>query len=196
MADASLDSDVVFHEYGHGLTWRMIGGMSGPIAGAIGEGASDGVALLMNDGDVVGEYSSGVPEGIRRYPYSGYRLTYSDVTGAEVHDDGEVFAAIVYDLKDRFTHAVGPGSFPTVEDAVKRLYDYYVDGMNFTPATPTFEQMRDGMLQSAGGIGADSCLIWKSFAKFGVGTGAKATISRRGAVSITESFTLPNTCTP
>ena len=196
MADASLDSDVVFHEYGHGLTWRMIGGMSGPIAGAIGEGASDGVALLMNDGDVVGEYSSGVPEGIRRYRYSGYPLTYSDVTGAEVHDDGEVFAAIVYDLKDRFTHAVGPGSFPTVEEAVKKLYDYYVDGMNFTPATPTFEQMRDGMLQSAGGIGADSCLIWKSFAKFGVGTGAKATISRRGAVSITETFTLPNTCTP
>ena len=33
--DASLDADIVFHEYGHGLTWRMIGGMDGPIAGAI-----------------------------------------------------------------------------------------------------------------------------------------------------------------
>ena len=38
--DGSLDSDIVFHEYGHGLTWRMIGGMSGPLAGAIGEGAA------------------------------------------------------------------------------------------------------------------------------------------------------------
>jgi hypothetical protein len=38
--DGDLDADIVFHEYGHGLTWRMIGGMSGPLAGAIGEGAS------------------------------------------------------------------------------------------------------------------------------------------------------------
>ncbi len=36
--DGDFDSDVVFHEYGHGLTWRMIGGMSGALAGAIGEG--------------------------------------------------------------------------------------------------------------------------------------------------------------
>jgi hypothetical protein len=28
--DGSLDSNIVYHEYGHGLTWRMIGGMSGP----------------------------------------------------------------------------------------------------------------------------------------------------------------------
>lgn len=186
MADASLDSDVVYHEYGHGLTWRMIGGMSGPIAGAIGEGASDGVALLVNEGDVVGEYSAGVPEGIRRHRYSAYPLTYGDVTGAEVHDDGEVFAAIVYDLKERF----GPSGVGT-------LFDYYVDGMNFTPATPTFEAMRDGMLQSAANAGGgDSCRIWKSFAKFGVGVGAKATISRRGTLSIAESFTVPASCTP
>ncbi len=44
--DASLDSDVVYHEVCHGLTWRMIGRMSGPLAGAIGEGMSDGCALL------------------------------------------------------------------------------------------------------------------------------------------------------
>ena len=50
-------------------------------------GQSDGVALLMNDGDVVGEYSAGVSEGIRRYPYFGYPLTYGDVTGDEVLDD-------------------------------------------------------------------------------------------------------------
>ena len=27
--DGDLDSDIVYHEYGHGLTWRMIGDMSG-----------------------------------------------------------------------------------------------------------------------------------------------------------------------
>ena len=55
--DSSLDADIVDHEYGHGLTWRMIGSMSGPIAGAIGEGMGDVLALLFNDDDVVGEYS-------------------------------------------------------------------------------------------------------------------------------------------
>jgi extracellular elastinolytic metalloproteinase len=186
MADASLDSDVVFHEYGHGLTWRMIGGMSGPIAGAIGEGASDGVALLVNAGDVVGEYSAGNRTGIRRYPYRAYPLTYGAVNGAEVHDDGEVFAAIVYRLKENF-QAAGV--------AVSELFDYYVDGMNFTPSTPAFEDMRDGMLQSAANasLGHD-CLIWKSFADFGVGVGARAIVSRRGTVTITESRALPLSC--
>jgi hypothetical protein len=185
MTDASLDSDVVFHEYGHGLTWRMIGGMSGAISGAIGEGASDGVALLMNDDDRVGEYSAGDPNGIRRFPYNGYPNTYSDVTGAEVHDDGEIFAAIVYDLKQRFLAAGVP---------VTTLFDYYVDGMNFTPSSPAFEDMRDGMLQSAANAGgAHSCLIWRSFAQFGVGVGAQAVL--RGArLGIQESFTVPTSC--
>ena len=41
MRDGDLDSDIVWHEYGHGLTWRMIGKMSGPLGGAIGEGMAD-----------------------------------------------------------------------------------------------------------------------------------------------------------
>jgi extracellular elastinolytic metalloproteinase len=184
MTDASLDSDVVFHEYGHGLTWRMIGGMSGPMAGAVGEGASDGVALLMNAGDRIGEYSSGDANGIRRHPYAGYPNTYADVTGSEVHDDGEVFAAIVYDLKDAFTLANLPTS---------TLFAYYVDGMNYIPATPAFEHMRDGMLQSAVNDSVSSCLIWRSFAKFGVGVGARATV-RGSRVSVTESFNVPASC--
>ena len=72
MRDSALDSDVVWHEYGHGLTWRMIGGMSGPVAGAIGEGMSDVLALLVNGNDVVGEYAASDPAGIRSAPYTDY----------------------------------------------------------------------------------------------------------------------------
>ena len=57
--DGDLNSDIVYHEYGHGLTWRMIGTMSGPQAGAIGEGASDALAFLVNGDDRIGEYSIG-----------------------------------------------------------------------------------------------------------------------------------------
>ena len=100
--DGSIDADIVFHEYGHGLTWRMIGGMSGPLAGAIGEGMSDGLAMLVNGDDVIGEYSYGNPLGIRRYRYEGYPLTYADVDwrrgaqrrrdlrGHRLEDDGAV----------------------------------------------------------------------------------------------------------
>ena len=70
--DSALDSDIVYHEYGHGLSWRMIGHMSGAIAGAIGEGNSDGIAMLINGDDVMGEYGTSSPVGFRRFPYAGY----------------------------------------------------------------------------------------------------------------------------
>ncbi len=63
--DGDLDSDIVYHEYGHGLTWRMIGDMSGAIAGAIGEGMSDTLAIYFNGDDRVGEYST---NNAKRHP--------------------------------------------------------------------------------------------------------------------------------
>jgi hypothetical protein len=35
----------------------------------------------------------GNPAGIRRYSDAGCPLTYKDVTGAEVHNDGEIHGA-------------------------------------------------------------------------------------------------------
>ena len=66
--DGDLDSDIVYHEYGHGLTWRMIGDMSGAFAGAIGEGMSDTLATYFNGDDRVGEYSTNNANGIRSAP--------------------------------------------------------------------------------------------------------------------------------
>jgi len=184
--DGDLDSDIVFHEYGHGLTWRMIGGMSGPLAGAIGEGAADVNAFLINGDDRIGEYAYSDPIGIRRYPYENYPLTYSDVTGAGVHADGEIYAAAMWQVLENYL-AAGL----TADD----LHGDFVDGMNYTPATPTFESMRDGMLEAiATGYPERGCLIWKGFAASGIGVGAKGTVSRRGTVSITESFVVPTTC--
>jgi len=191
--DGDLDSDIVYHEYGHGLSWRMIGGMSGPLAGAIGEGASDVVSFLINGGDVVGEYSTASPGGIRRDPYSSYPRTYSDVDGGEVHDDGEIYAAAMYAVLQNYLTAG-----LTADDV---LGDF-VDGMNFTPSTPAFEDMRDGMLAS---INASTivdkatrvCAVWQGFAAFGIGDGAAGTVSRQGVVTITESFAVPNgVCAP
>ena len=185
MRDGDLDSDIVFHEYGHGLTWRMIGRMSGPLAGAVGEGMSDVVALIMNEDDRVGEYSFSDSRGIRRFPYAGYPLTYSDVTGAEVHNDGEIYGAIGWRLVELFGLA-----------RKETLFGYMVDGMNYTPAKPTYEQMRDGILASVANSAeqaGDPCLVWQAFAQYGVGVGAKS-VARGSRVTITESFALPAEC--
>ena len=183
--DGALDSDVVYHEYGHGLTWRMIGGMSGPLAGAIGEGASDGVAMLVNGNDRPGQYAASSAAGIRRHPYSGYPLTYGAVTGAEVHDDGEIYAAVVWRLIELF----GPARR-------SELFTYYVDAMNFIPTTPSYEQMRDGMLQAVatGPVPADRCTIWAAFAQFGIGVGATGVANGDGTVTIHETFAKPGDC--
>lgn len=197
--DGDLDADIVFHEYCHGLTWRMIGGMSGPLAGAIGEGMSDVCAMMLTTwnaagvlipgADAIGEYSFSASIGIRRQRYDGYNLiTYGDIQGTEVHNDGEVYAAIGWRMMELFGAA-------RKDD----LFGYMVDGMNYTPATPTFEQMRDGILQSVAltpsADAQDSCRVWNAFAQFGVGVGAKATVGRR-SLTIVESFALPAGCSP
>ena len=186
--DGDLDSDIPWHEYGHGLTWRMIGSMSGPMSGAIGEGNSDVLSIWTNDNDVVGEYSFANPNGIRSEPYTGYSRTYGDFDGGSVHFDGEIYAAIMWDLKTRYE---------TEGISLDTGWDDMVGGMNFTPAGPAFEDMRDGILAQADA--SRDCLIWESFAKFGVGVNAEGSVSGGGPfgggnVNVTEDFSVPAEC--
>ena len=187
MIDGDLDADIVFHEYGHGLTWRMIGSMSGKLAGAVGEGAADVNAFLHNGNDVIGEYAASDPRGIRRNRYSGYPLTYANVTGNGVHIDGEIYAAAMWRVLELYRVA------GLADDD---LHGDFVDGMNYTPAGPAFEDMRDGMLTSIAGrfgVSPRRCMVWSGFAQYGIGVGAQGTATRKG-VSITPSFIKPADC--
>jgi hypothetical protein len=177
--DGDLDSDIVFHEYGHGLTWRMIGSMSGPMSGAIGEGMSDVLAVVLNGDDRVGEYSANEPKGIRSAVYTNYPRTYGDVTGAGgVHFDGEVYGAIGWKLRELYL-AGGLTETDLLRDIVQ--------GMRFTPAAPNFQQMRDGILAATS---TNDCKVWTAFAQYGVGQGATSSVSG-STVTVTESFTIP-----
>jgi hypothetical protein len=187
--DGDLDSDIIWHEYGHGLTWRMIGGMSGPMSGAIGEGMGDVLAILNNNNDTVGEYSTDDPIGIRSAAYTNYPRTYGDFSGNSVHFDGEIYAATIWRLW---------GIFQANSVSQDELFDYLIGGMNFTPAGPSFEDMRDGILLAAAGSGHE-CLIWEAFADFGVGVGAQGSVKGGGPfgggkVTITEDFSQPAQC--
>ncbi len=185
--DAAFDADVIYHEYGHGLTWRVVDQMDGLLSGAVGEGASDVLAFLMTDNDVIGEYVSQRPaSGVRRYRYASYPLTYASVNGASVHADGEIYAAAMW----RLYELMGPARR---ED----LLAYFVDGLNYTRPDPSHEHMRDGLLQ-AGANGprpADRCAVWTAFAQFGIGVGASGVVDPDfGTVAITPSTAKPADC--
>src|SRR6185369_4118964 len=105
--DGDLDGDVVLHEYGHGVSNRLIGngsGLGGIQSGAMGEGWSDYWACSNYNDGVMGEYVVASSAGIRRAPYTvpaaSVHDSYADVGvgGFEVHNDSEVWAAALWDL--------------------------------------------------------------------------------------------------
>lgn len=183
--DGDVDSDIVWHEYGHGLTWRMIDHMSGPLAGAIGEGMADVLAIIVNDHDRVAEYSTGNELGLRSQPYANYTRTYGDIVGTQVHFDGEVYGAIGWRLWKNFQSAGR-----SADDVLAIL----VNGMNYTPQQPTYEDMRDGILAPLTNT-ADRCRVWEAFAHYGVGVGARGKPQGQKA-TVSESFAVPTACQP
>lgn len=166
--DSSVDGDVVFHEYGHGISNRLIGNgstaLSGIQSGAMGEGWSDYWAITINNDGSVGEYVTNNPAGIRRAAYSvpaaAVHDSYADLGSVSVHNDGEVWAATLWDLRTQLGAATS---------------DLLVlNGMKFTPNRPSFLNARDGILQADQNLnaGANRCAIWTVFARHGMGVSA------------------------
>jgi extracellular elastinolytic metalloproteinase len=187
--DGDLDSDIVFHEYGHGLTWRMVGNMSGAVSGAIGEGASDTVAFFLNGDDRIGEYSFSDPvNGIRRHRYEGYDKTYADYCsgGCEVHNDGEIYAAAMWSFRTRAL-ALGLSN-----DAALSVW---VHSLDRAPAGPSFENMRDALgAEAATTSHALYCAAHAAFADFGVGAGSSLRTKGTKSATVVTSTALPSDC--
>lgn len=175
--DSSVDADVVFHEFGHGISNRLIGNgstaLQGIQSGAMGEGWSDYWAITMNGDGAVGEYVTNNPNGIRRAVYTVPAATvhdsYADICfrGCEVHNDGEVWAATLWDLRTQLGAATAD-----------RLV---LNGMKFTPIRPSFLDARDGILQADQNLngGANFCAIWVVFARHGMGVSAVGNDGRK-----------------
>jgi Zn-dependent metalloprotease len=186
--DSSVDGDVVFHEYGHGISNRLIGNgstaLSGTQSGAMGEGWSDYWATTINGDGAVGEYVTANPNGIRRAAYTVPANTvhdsYADVCagGCQVHRDGEVWAATLWDLRTQLGAA-------TTDLLV-------LNGMKFTPTRPSFLNARDGILQADQNLngGANRCAIWTVFARHGMGVSA---VGNDGTTHVAASD-LPSDC--
>lgn len=175
----AFDSDVVFHEFMHGVTNRLVGGpmnvnaLDSPQSGGMGEGWGDYVACTINETTVVGSWVLDDEAGIRAFPYdSDFPDNFGDLGAGryhEVHNIGEIWCATLMEMNRR----IGA-------DLAVRLV---VDGMKLSPANPSFLNMRDAILAALDNMlaaeqvhenrhGEATDGIWAAFAKFGMGPGA------------------------
>ena len=206
--DGDVDGDIVWHEYGHGLSFRLVDNLNGGMGGAVGEGASDTLALVYYDEDRLGEYSTGDSfGGIRSHAYDDYEntgRTYESIADnfSDIHFNGELYAASMWDLWTRYRD----GGVNAPQD---QMFDDIVDGMKATvyELVPTFPDMRDGLLIATGGTtdptGSPTdvqrwCAVWHAFAKYGVGVSQSTSFRLLGRFRIrwtwSEAFDVPGQC--
>jgi len=200
----AFDSTVVFHEFTHGVTNRLVGGPANAQAleahqsGGMGEGWSDYIACTINNRTVVGDWVVGDPDGIRGFPYtSDFPDSFGDLgTGRYSgftsqgrrwpHPIGEIWCATLLEMNRNIGANLG--------------VQLVVDALKLTPANPSFLDARDAILAALEGMRESGHLaagehaaarrgIWEAFARFGMGPNAQ---SNGAALSgIVADFTPP-----
>lgn len=190
LIDGDLDNGVIAHEYGHGISGRLVGiGCLGN-AEQMGEGWSDFFTLVtsvQSENDLrdrgIGAFVSrqtSTGAGIRRFKYSPDMnispITYDDVilfTG--VHAVGEVWNNMLWDLYWALVDEHGFNLDPSDMTAGNNIaIQLVMDGLKFTPCSPGFVDGRDAILlaDQVNNGGENQCLIWETFARRGLGFGA------------------------
>lgn len=196
--DGSYDSVVIAHEYGHGITSRLIGG---PFTidclnndEQMAEGWCDwfGTILTIQPGDVgedkrqIGNYYFNKPidrNGVRRYPYTTNIAinphTYNSIQSTQIpHGVGSVWANMLWEMTWELIEAHGfdPNVYnftgDTSQDAGNVVALALVtEALKFTRCQPGFVNARDAILQADRAIynGYNQCFIWNAFAKRGLG---------------------------
>jgi Fungalysin metallopeptidase (M36)/Fungalysin/Thermolysin Propeptide Motif len=186
--DSSLDATIPTHEIMHGVTNRLTGGpqsgcLATDIARSLGEGWSDFLAMFVTQrsgiySDVImGGY---VKEGgVRTRPYSidmGINnLTLSVIKDEDdVHVIGEFWMSALYEVYCLFVDKHGFSS--NLMDAGQRkgnimMMVIIMTGLKLQACNPGFVQARDAIIaaDNASFKGENFCIIWKGFAKRGLG---------------------------
>ena len=175
---------MIEHEYAHGLSTRYVAGgeaLGSQQAGSMGEGWGDwyGLNYLHREGlyakSVVGEYVTGNPvRGIRNWAYDDNPTNFGDIgydlTGPEVHADGEIWTATLWELRKKLVAQYGQAQGSEV---AARLV---TDAMPLSAPDPSFLDMRDAILAADTDRyhGANTDAIWTVFAHRGAGASASS----------------------
>ncbi|MEP9363790.1 M36 family metallopeptidase [Nocardioides sp. CN2-186] len=223
-SNSADDAGIVFHEYAHGLSGRLVLTSTGVPAlksfqaGSMGEAWSDWYAMdflvtegletdLPGDGDfLVGRYPTGglgarsealdCPVGSVASGCAGSGTagpggyTYGDLTRIaadkkgttfpEVHQDGEIWAQTLWQVRDRLGSA--------------KSLSLVTRAMELSPPNPSFLDMRNAILlaDQVAYDGADAATLWSVFAARGMGFFADT----RGGNDFhpREDFSVPPAC--
>jgi extracellular elastinolytic metalloproteinase len=197
----AFDSSVVFHEFTHGVTNRLVGGpandraLEAPQSSGMGEGWGDYIACTINNATVVGDWVVNDPAGIRDFPYDSNFPDHFGKLGTgrytEEHNIGEIWCATLMEMNRNVGKVLG--------------LQLVVDALKLTPANPSFLDARDAILAALDALSQAGKLtssqfdtardgIWKAFAKFAMGPAAQsngATLS-----GIVGDFNIPPTTPP
>jgi extracellular elastinolytic metalloproteinase len=188
----------------------------------MGEGWSDFFALMLTNkpGDnasvprAMGTYASGEAisgDGIRPAKYSPDFLindyTYGDTIGMEflngstmvpdVHSIGFVWATMLWDLHWQYVAKYGYASNVTsnTTNGSSRVLQLVTDALKLQACSPTFIDGRNAILQAELNTtqGVDKCMIWRTFAKRGLGVNASAG-SKTNINDQVQDFSVPADC--
>ena len=159
--------------------------------------------------DITSTFKDNYYFSIRRYPYSADMtknpLTFKHI-GANVmlpagpprNPTRRRQSGSAQRGRDLVLRAMGgvrqPGRRRTAtRSAEKRMLQYVVGGLKLTPSNPTFLQARNAILSAAGALQpADVPLIWKGFAKRGMGKDAVGPAATSTTLTgVVESFGVP-----
>ncbi|NTX63508.1 metalloprotease [Myxococcus sp. CA051A] len=212
--DGDLDSGVIVHEYGHGISNRLVGGPSNVSCltnrQQPGEGLSDFLALVYTarasdtgpQGRGIGTYvlnQAITGPGLRTQRYSTSALvntwTFESINTMTVpHGVGSVFAQALWEV---YWALVTQWGFSTdLYDATgnagnQRMLLYFTEGLKRTACNPTFLQTRDGIISAATTLhgGEDVCRMWNAFAAIGLGSNATNAVD-----SARNGFAVPPSC--
>jgi extracellular elastinolytic metalloproteinase len=144
--------DMVIHEYGHGVSHRMVGGpgasgcLGGDQSSALGEAWSDVFAASLFDDETFIEHFY---EGAGRDRDLRHDLTYDELCEiwdfgggpCEEHVDGLIFGGTLWDLRQSM-EALDP------VNGVDDFNRIVLRGLASTPCNPTFIDARDGILDA------------------------------------------------
>lgn len=195
--DGDFDNGIIAHEYGHGISNKLIGG---PVNAAcmtnaeqMGEGWSDWFALMlqMKTGDLgttpreIGTYAINQPTtgvGIRNFPYSTDMalnpLTLVNSNDDESHNRGEVLTAVLWDLTWAYVNQYGyDADIYSGTGGNNKVLKLVLDALKLQACnTASFISARDNIfaadLATTGGVNHD--MIAEVFRRRGMGLNASS----------------------
>ena len=215
----AFDSDVVFHEFVHGVTNRLVGGrlndqaLRQPQSRGQGERVErllrpHNTKLWQTHGEGShGRLGLGRVGGIRGFPYNssfpdGFgSLGSGRYTGKRPdgrpspHPIGEIWCATLMQINRAVGEALG-----NQDRAYQLCWQLVVDGLKLSPSNPSFLDSRNSILQALDDMKATGRLpapqhatirrvMWQTFANFGMGVNASS--NGASVLGIVADKTLP-----